>query len=127
MRRYNDLERFQLYWNEIVGNAPYITARVARAFQTGEVKDPHDHVAIRNIISPESGLIRKLAELKGEPYLSRAQEIVRALSRVQELVDRGDHQKVAALLTGVTGELEVWKRRVRQQYTGVDFGKYALE
>lgn len=127
MQRYNDLERLQLYWNDIVNKAHYTTARATRIFQAGEVQGDLDRQVVRDIVNPRIGLTQMLAELRGEPYLSRAQGVIKSLGRIDELLDRRDHLAIAKILVEQTTQLEVWKRLVREQYVGVGFGRYLLE
>lgn len=68
----------------------------------------------------------QLGQFKGEPYFSRAQEFISALSPVKRHWQARDYQSMLAVLTEQTREIEIWRRRIKEEYEGVGFGRYSL-
>lgn len=128
MKRYNDLERLQTSWNGIVDKLPGMAAQVLKAIQTpGLVPDDRvERVININLFHEKLSLEGQLDQLKGEPYFSRAQEFIDTLSPVKRHWEVRDFQGMLAVLTEQTREIEIWRRRVKEEYEGVGFGRYNL-
>lgn len=127
MQRYNELERLQINWNGIVDKLPTSVAYVVRTLQIpNHPEERLERVVNLNILHENLGLEGCLRQLKGEPYYSRAQQFIKNLSPVKRLWEERDHQGMIRVLTKEAEELEVWRRRIREEYEGVNFGKYAL-
>lgn len=131
MRRYNDLERLQLSWNGVVDKLPGTAGQVLRAIQTpGLVPDDRlGRVININLLHESLSLEGQLGQLKGEPYFSQAQEFIDKLSPVKGYWAQRDDQSMQSMqtvLTEQTKEMEIWRRRVKEEHEGVGFGRYNL-
>src|SRR3989344_940834 len=117
MQRYNDLEIIQSSWNDIVYALPSKYSMAVDVLRN----DRPDEVRIRRII----GVFDRLTELKGEPYFIKAQEFRKAENRIIELWQARNLKSLETVLTQQAGEAQIWKERIREQYEGIDFGRYA--
>lgn len=127
MQRYNALERLQISWNGVLDRLPANTGRVVLALQKPDFDQEQLTRSVSTYLLHESiGLIGQLSELKGEPYFGRAQKFIEALSPVSRLWEESDYQGMIAVLKEQAQELEIWRRRIKEEYEGVNFGKYAL-
>ena len=128
MHRYNALEKLQVEWNGIVNRLPFMAAEVVHKLQTPSLIDDGslDRTIRAYILNETTGFAARLGQLQGEPYFSKAKEFIALLHPVTNHWERKDYQAMLQVLTSQAVELEVWKRRVREESTGVDFGKYNL-
>lgn len=127
MQRYNVLERQQLAWNDIVRSLPRQYSRSVKALReySGEEMD---RVVDTNLFDPEVGVFGnlRLADLKGEPYFSKAREFIGTFNPILKLWEARNIEPLANILTQQATKAELWWDSVKQQYTGVDFGRYKL-
>lgn len=125
MKRYNALERLEVSWNDIVVHLPEKYARAVTVLgdSTAEARGTR---AINDLIDPQGGVRARLAELKGEPYLSRAREFLDALDPVEKLWQERQLPRLVEKLTQQAQEAQVWKERVRDATAGPIFGRFAL-
>lgn len=126
MQRYNDLERLQIIWNEIVQQLPSKFARAIDALKPYYDPQRQERAVTANLFGPNSGIEVQLAQFKGEPYFSKASDFLAALSPASRLWEARNDRQLSTLMSKQLAEVEVWKRRVQEETTGVDFGKYAL-
>lgn len=131
MQRYNDLERLQIYWNGLVDQLPAMCANAIRVLRGGIRADRIERVMNLSFVDPNLSIQTKLLELKGEPYFSKANRFLHDLAPVGRLWENRQleplgYQEMVNILTQQTQELEIWKRRIHEEYEGVNFGKYDL-
>lgn len=126
MQRYNDLERLQIGWNEIVTQLPSQSARVIDALAPTYDPQRRERAVVSNLYGPNSGIEVQLARLKGEPYYSKARSFLDVLSPSRRLWEERNDSALSKLMERYLPEMEIWKRRVCEESTGVNFGKYAL-
>ncbi|MFH1766647.1 MAG: hypothetical protein ABH826_00945 [Patescibacteria group bacterium] len=126
MKRYNDVERLQISWNGIVERLPGMAASVLKTLQSPAflLDDNLDKVVRRIILHENQSLEGQLNQLRGEPYFGKAQEFIGNLSPVKKCWQNGGYQTMFNILIQQTQELEIWKRRVKEDYEGVGFGRY---
>lgn len=126
MRRYNDLERIQITWNEVVAQFPSKSARVISALAPTYDPQRRERAVVSNLFGPNLGIETQLAQLKGEPYFSKAVRFLYALQPARRLWEERNDRALSELMMKQLPELEIWKRRIREEYEGVDFGRYNL-
>lgn len=128
MKRYNDLERLQISWNGIIDKLPGMAGQVVKVLQRPilEPDDGLERAVNINIFHETLSLEAQLTQLRGEPYFSRAQELIEAISPVKRQWAQKDYQSMLGVLTEQTREIEIWRRRVKEEYEGVGFGRYNL-
>ena len=131
MQRYNDLERLQIYWNGLIDQLPAICANAIRVLRGGIPADRIQRVMNLSFVDPKQSIQTKLLELKGEPYFSKAKQLLHDLAPVRRLWENRQleplgYQEIVNILTKQTQELEIWRRRIREEYEGVNFGKYSF-
>ncbi len=131
MQRYNDLERLQIYYNGLVDQLPANCANAIRVLRGGIPADRIQRVMNLNFVDPKQSIQTKLLELKGEPYFSKAKQFLHDLAPVRTLWENRQleplgYQEIVNILTKQTQELEIWRRRIHEEYEGVNFGKYNL-
>lgn len=128
MRRYNDLEKLQIDWNRIVDGLPRAAAEVLFKLQHPSFIDDGslERVVRRHILNETFGLEAHLDLLQGETYFSKARQLSRALHPLKGYWEQRDYQGILKVLASQAAELEIWKRRIKAESTGVDFGKYSL-
>lgn len=127
MQRYNDLERLQIGWNEIVAQLPSKSARVIDALAPTYDPQRRERAVVGNLYSPNLGIEAQLAQLKGEPYSSRAMRFLYDLQPARRLWEERNDRSLSELMMRQLPEMEIWKRRIQEESTGVNFGKYNLE
>lgn len=126
MQRYNDLERLQIAWNEIVAQLPSKSARLIDALAPTYDPQRRERAVIGNLYSPNLGIEAQLVQLKGEPYFSRAMRFLYDLQPTKRLWEERNDRLLSELMMRQLSEMEIWKRRIQEESTGVNFGKYAL-
>lgn len=127
MQRYNDLERLQIGWNEIVSQLPSKSARVIDALAPTFDPQRRERAVIGNLYGPNLGIEAQLTQLKGEPYSSRAMRFLHDLQPARRLWEERNDRLLSELMMRQLSEMEIWRRRVQEESTGVNFGKYNLE
>lgn len=129
MRRYDDLERKQIYWNGIVDSLPGIAGGVLKVLLMPSFIDAQrlERSVSNNILNEKIGIIGKLGELKGQPYYERAKAFLLAFSPLKELAEAGKYEPMIPLLEKQAGELQIWANRNREDNPVSDFGKYNLK
>lgn len=130
MKRYNDVERLQISWNEAVNRVVNICGNMSRVLNPNYRADWRDR-ALSSGVESQVGIFAVLEALKGEPYFSKAQELIADLSPIRRLWEaRLDNPfaygEMAKGLVEPLKELAIWRSRIQDEYTGVNFGKYAL-
>lgn len=127
MQRYNDLERLQITWNETVTQFPSQYARVIDALAPTYDPQKRERAVVSNLFGPNLGIEVQLAQLKGEPYFSKAMSFLYVLSPSRRLWEERNDRALSELMMKQLPEMEIWKRRLQEESTGVNFGKYLLE
>lgn len=127
MERYNALERLQLEWNEIVEGLPGVAGQVLKILESPSSDSEIEKVVRSNVLNKTLGLEGRLLRLQGEPYFGRAQQFIDSLSPLRKLWEERDYQKMLRILRTQALSLQIWKDKVRREYTGVNFGKYNLK
>ena len=125
MKRYNDLERLQLSWNGVVGKLPGMSAHLIRLLQRSDLPADRLERAIKtNLLDANVSLAGYLNQLKGEPYFKKAQEFIDNLSPVRKFWEARVTQRMLNVLIQQTQELEIWRRRIKEEHEGVGLGRY---
>lgn len=130
MKRYNDVEKLQITWN---GSVESVFSTLVHLFS---VLNPDYRVdwrdrALTHALEGASSVFTILNSLKGEPYFSKAQKMIEVLSPVSRRWEARQRQpllyeKMPGALEKPLEEIAIWRQRIQEEYTGVDFGKYAL-
>lgn len=128
MKRYNELERLQIHWNRTVEGSLNMAGQLLNTLQSPDFIDSEriNRMVASHILNKDLSIEVRLRQLEGEPYFSRAQGIIDSLAPLRRHWEERNLQKMIQVLTGQAKELEVWKRRVREEHTGINFGKYNL-
>lgn len=124
MQRYGDLERLQMFWNETIRRIPYIYSGAADILMRDYPQERRERRINIDILHPTVGVFGLLSELKGEPYHSKALQFIELRDRISQLWEERNLMLLAEELKKQAAEAQIWKQRVREQYEGVDFGKY---
>lgn len=126
MERYNAVERLQISWNGVVDKLPGMAAFLLKKLQSPHLlpDDNLDKVVGRVILHESQSLQGQLNLLYGEPYFGKAQEFIDNLAPVKKCWQERNYQTMFNILTQQAQELEVWKRRVKEEHEGVGFGRY---
>lgn len=125
-RRYNDLERLQMFWNETVERLPHMYAGAADVLVGEYLEERRERRMKIDILHPTAGVFGLLSELKGEPYHSKALQFIESRDRISQLWEARNLMLLAEEFQKQAAEAQIWKQRVREQYEGVDFGKYSI-
>lgn len=126
MKRYNALEILEVSWNDIVVHLPEKYARAVKVLGDSTAIEARRTTVVNDLIHPQTGIRTRLAELKGEPYLSRASEFLEALDPIEQLWQERELPRLLIKLTQQAQEAQVWKDRVRNATEGPIFGRFAL-
>ena len=105
---------------------PAKAARVIDALEPVYDSLRRERVVVGNLYGPNLGIEVQLAELTGEPYFSKAREFLYALQPARRLWEERNDRVLSELVMKQFPEMEIWKRRIQEEYTGVNFGKYSL-
>ena len=116
-------------YNETIGTLPQMCVRLIRAIDSGSVTLGFQGLEIvaEGILTNETtSLIARLRGFRAEPYFTKAQEFIQSMTPLRDLWLQRDDQALNRQLTEQLRRLELWKREVGEQRTGINFGKYAL-
>lgn len=130
MKRYNDVERLQIFWNELVNKVLASLAHLSTVLNPTYRADFRDR-ALTTTLEGNSSVFAMLDSLTGEPYYSRARKILDDLSPVKKLWEERHNNPLSygempQVLGEPLKEMAIWKERIQEEYTGVNFGKYSL-
>lgn len=127
MKRYNNLEKLMIDWNNTVGRLPGMAGQLMRTLQSRDLYGDRLQRAVdAHILNGRSSIEAQLNQLQGEPYYSRAQEFAESFSPLRNLWEERNYAGMMRVLNREARELEIWRRRIRERYYGVNFGKYNL-
>jgi len=133
MKRYNDLERLQIAWNGAIDKVIGELTHLSLALNPNYRSDRRESALKADLGDEKSKgiLFADLESLKGEPYFSKAQLIIEALDPVKRLWQEREanplsYGQMPEVLVKPLQELAIWRGRIKEEYTGVNFGKYSL-
>lgn len=128
MQRYNALERLQIDWNRVVEGLPGMAGQLIITLQSRDLIDSDrlDRALSLGILHKDISFEAQLLKLQGEPYFSRAQQLIDRLFPLRKLWEERNYQEILRVLSSQAPDMEIWKRRIREEQSGINFGKYNL-
>lgn len=128
MNRYNELEKLQVGYTDLIKNVRNSLGELIRLYS----RDYHEYQPGQRRRAFRAGLIilsskvESLEQLKGEPYFSKAGQLRRAFGPMltPELIseDRIEDQVLRRFLHKQAEEVDLWLERAK---IGVDFSRFA--